>query len=93
MIGMGFYARWVEMTMRCVESVGLLVLINGVHGPYFKPYRGLRQGDPLSPYLFLLCSKDFFTLLSREEKENNFTGFRINKYFLQYHIYVLQMTV
>lgn len=81
MVRMGFCSRWVELIMRCVESVNFSVLINGVPGPFFKSRRGLRQGDPLSSYFFLLCSEGFFALLSREEERNNFNGFRVPFFF------------
>lgn len=40
--------------------------------------RGLRQGDPLSPYLFFLIAEGLFSLLTREVSLSNFKGFRIN---------------
>jgi hypothetical protein len=71
---MGFAERWVKMIMRCVKSVSYSILINGQpHGRIF-PSRGIRQGDPLSPYLFILCAEGLSHMLSRAERERSITG-------------------
>ena len=60
--------------MCCVSTPAFLVCINGKAYGTILPTRGLRQGDPLSPYLFLLCAKGFSALLSKSEEEGRLKG-------------------
>ena len=61
---LGFGEIIVHLIMKCVTSVCFAVKVNGVLLPYFLPSRGLRQGDPMSPFLFLICGQGFTALLN-----------------------------
>jgi hypothetical protein len=66
---MEFPAEWISLIMGCIKYVSYSVLVNGQPVGNIKPTRGIRQGDPLSPYLFLLCAEALSALLTRAEKK------------------------
>ena len=68
MIKLGFHERWVDTIMKCVTTVTYRIKVNGQLTDEIAPQRGLRQGDPLSPYLFLLCAEAFSCLLLAAER-------------------------
>ncbi|KAL4619828.1 hypothetical protein ACB092_06G108800 [Castanea dentata] len=57
MTKLGFPERWIQWVMGCVTTPTFSILINGKTYDNIRPSRGIRQRDPLSPYLFLLCAK------------------------------------
>lgn len=61
---LGFAKRFIQLIMKCTTSVRFTVKVNGEMLPFFTPSRGLRQGDPISPYLSLLCAKGLTSLLN-----------------------------
>jgi hypothetical protein len=71
---LGFDERWIKLIMMCVTSVQYAVIVNGKPCGNIKPQRGLRQGDPISPYLFLLCAEALEALLEEENMDEALTG-------------------
>jgi hypothetical protein len=63
MLKLGFHHEFVELIMRCVTTVSFSIKVNGLLTEVFRPTRGIRQGDPISPYLFLLCSEGLSCML------------------------------
>ncbi|XP_050281711.1 uncharacterized protein LOC126722610 [Quercus robur] len=76
---MGFLKRWIDRVISCVTTPTFSVRINGKAYGSIKLSRGLRQGDPLSPYLFLLCAEGFSSLLSKVEADNRLHGVAVCK--------------
>ena len=68
LIRFNFPNNLIEIIMSCISSVSTSVLFNGGSLDPFRPSRGIRQGDPLSPYIFILCM-EFLDQLIQEKCE------------------------
>ncbi|XP_019172490.1 PREDICTED: uncharacterized protein LOC109167594 [Ipomoea nil] len=77
LIGLGFDEIWVLLVMLCVQSVRYRVLVNGKPTEEIVPTRGLRQGDPLSPYLFIICAEGLSLLLQDSQAKGLLHGCRV----------------
>lgn len=71
---LGFHENWTRLVMRCVSSVTYVICINGTPCGQIIPTCGLHQGDPLSPYLFLIHAKDLFALLHKAVQRKELRG-------------------
>lgn len=69
---LGFGARWIKMIM--TNLVSYAMLINGNPRSVVKRTRGLRQGDLLSPYIFLLCAEGLSNLINMAEMRRKIKG-------------------
>ncbi|MCI09798.1 ribonuclease H protein, partial [Trifolium medium] len=74
---MGFPPSMVALINKCISTVSYKVLVNGQPSRSFTPERGLRQGDPLSPYLFILCADVFSGLLKKAVLAKKIHGIQI----------------
>ncbi|XP_075665535.1 uncharacterized protein LOC142635224 [Castanea sativa] len=71
---MGFCEAWIKLIFNCISSVSYSILVNGEPRGNIVPSRRIRQGNPLSPYLFLLCSEWLNRLLQRAAQGNQIRG-------------------
>lgn len=77
MIHLGFHPIWVEWIMQCVKTVSYSFLINESAQGWVQPQRGIRQGDPMSPYIFILCSEVLSGLCRKAQEEKKLQGIRV----------------
>ena len=77
MLQMGFSEKWVALVMECITTMTHSLLINGEPQETITPTRGIRQGDPLSPYLFLLCSEGLHRLIQSTTSRGDIKGVSI----------------
>lgn len=77
MLKLGVCVNLVNTIMRCVRFVSFAVLVNGQPTASFLPTRGLRQGDPLSPYLFIFCAEALSSLIRKNVEAGILHGVRI----------------
>ena len=74
---MGFPTLWRKLIKECVGSATASILVNGSPTDEFPLGRGLRQGDPLSPFLFLLAAEGFNVLMKALSENNLFSGYTV----------------
>ncbi|XP_062021002.1 uncharacterized protein LOC133737477 [Rosa rugosa] len=74
---LGFHEQWITIIMKCVASVQYSILVNGQPSKAITPTRGIRQGDPLSPYLFILCAEGLSALISKAVESSHLQGLKM----------------
>ncbi|RVW88357.1 LINE-1 retrotransposable element ORF2 protein [Vitis vinifera] len=76
---MGFGTKWREWIWSCISTAKFSVLVNGEPAGFFLSSKGLRQGDPLSPYLFIMGMEVLSALIRRAVEGGCITGCRIQR--------------
>ncbi|WZZ24791.1 hypothetical protein YC2023_008192 [Brassica napus] len=77
---LGFDEVWVNWIMQCVSTVSYSFLINDSALESVKPDRGIRQGDPLSPYIFILCGEVLSGLCHKAQLRGDITGISVARH-------------
>ena len=74
---MGFHEKWIKLIMHCITSVSYSILVNSVAYGCIIPTRGLHQGYLISPYIFLLCTDGFSSLINNTARDQRISGVSI----------------
>ncbi|WMV40242.1 hypothetical protein MTR67_033627 [Solanum verrucosum] len=75
---MDFGGKWLKWIKFCTTTVKFSILINGAPSGFFSSERGLRQGDPLSPFLFILAMEGLNDMLRTAQTRGWIRGFNAN---------------
>lgn len=67
----------INLIMSCVSSSSAVILVNGDRTGFFKPSRGIRQGGPISPYIFILCMEMLSREIESEVRKNNWQPIKV----------------
>ncbi|GJY49333.1 reverse transcriptase [Tanacetum coccineum] len=73
----GFPTRFTNLIMACVSSVSYSFNINGQVAGHVTPARGLRQGDPISPYLFIMCAEVLSSMIRKSVTQGHIHGVKV----------------
>ncbi|XP_074314339.1 uncharacterized protein LOC141649551 [Silene latifolia] len=76
----GFPISWRNLIWECISTVTYSIMINGEPSVSFHPSCGLRQRDPLSPYLFIMCMEILSRQLQAAESRHQIVGLKISRY-------------
>jgi len=74
-----FNDRWIALMMVCVKTDSYSVLVNGEPKELIIPTRGIHQGNPLSPFLFLLCIEGLNNLILKATSEGSIHGLALSR--------------
>ncbi|XP_070039541.1 uncharacterized protein [Nicotiana tomentosiformis] len=75
---MGFGERWIRLIKFSLTTVKYSLFINRSPIGFFSPQKGIRQGDPLSPFLFIIAMEGLSKMLDKARQLEWIEGFRIN---------------
>ena len=76
---LGFCDLWIRWIKGCLESASISVLVNGSPSREFFPRKGLRQGDPLAPFLFLIVAEGLAGVVRTAEEKKLIDSLEVGK--------------
>lgn len=76
---LGFNSQWIVWVMSCIRSVSYTVLMNGESFGHITLERGIRHGDPLSPFLFILCTEALVHVMNIAEQNGAITRMKLTR--------------
>ena len=76
---MGFGPKWLSWMWWCISTAKYSIMVNRVPGSFFSSSKGLRQGDPLSPYLFVMGMEVLSVLIRRVMEGGFISGCKIQR--------------
>lgn len=65
---LGFFSKWINLIMECITTVSYSIIMNNQGDDVIKLARGIRHGDSIFPYLFLLCVEGLSALVDVVER-------------------------
>ena len=83
---MGFPSPWIAWIRALLDAVTFSILVNGQPSNWITPSRGVRQGDPISPYLFIIVSQNLSVILNRARNIDMIPGFDKNLHYNFNHL-------
>ncbi|XP_072981907.1 secreted RxLR effector protein 78-like [Typha latifolia] len=84
---MGFPPRWCNWVQACIASPRFALLINGCPTKWIMPRSGLRQGDPLFPYLFIIVTQVLSRIINEKVDQGLLSGYRVKDVHLSHLLY------
>lgn len=70
---------WINLIMECVQTVSYFILVNGEPEGLIQPSRGIKQVDPLTPFLLLLCTEGLHGFIKQAARDGDIKGFYLCK--------------
>lgn len=67
--------------MKCVSTTFIAIIYNNIKTSYFKPTQGQRQGDPLSPLLFVICMEGLSAIIKKSNDERWWTPYSLRRFW------------